>query len=121
MDFYQITLKGNPSAPEVLLGDTLFFMRYRHKNEVHDGVNWEVPQPNDERRCVLNDCKPGIPYDWAGAGNSSVKDVDGDGQPDYLPQLAEGWIKRVLSRINPYEARINDFSAENPATYSSDY
>ena len=117
--FYQITLKGNPSAPEVLLGDTLFYLRYRHKNEVHDGVNWEVPQPNGERRCVLNDCKPGIPYDWAGAGNSSVLDVNGDGQPDYQPQLAEGWIKRVLSRINPYEARINDFSADNPATYSS--
>lgn len=117
--FYQLTLKGNPSAPEVLLGDTLFFLRYRHKNEVTDGVNWEVPQSNAERRCVLNDCKPGIPYDWAGAGNSSVLDVDGDGQPDYKPQLAEGWIKRVLSRINPYEARINDFSADNPATYSS--
>ena len=117
--FYQLTLKGNPSAPEVLLGDTLFFLRYRHKNEVHSGVNWEVPQSNGERRCVLNTCIPGIPYDWAGSGNSSVRDVDGDGQPDYLPQLAEGWIKRVLSRINPYEARINDFTADSPATYSS--
>ena len=117
--FYQLTLKGNPSAPEVLLGDTLFYLRYRHVNEVTDGVNWEVAQSNNERRCVLNECQPGIPYDWAGAGNSSVLDIDGDGQPDYKPQLAEGWIKRVLSRINPYEARINDFSADNPATYSS--
>ncbi|MEY4916701.1 MAG: hypothetical protein RL616_614, partial [Verrucomicrobiota bacterium] len=117
--FYQLTLKGNPSAPEVLLGDTLFFVRYRHKNEVTDGVNWEVPQPNSERRCVLGNCAPGIPYDWAGAGNSSVLDVDGNGEPDYLPQLAEGWIKRVLSAVNPYEARISDFSADNPATYSS--
>ena len=117
--FFQLTLKGNPSAPEVLLGDTLFFVRYRHKSEVTDGVNWEVAQVNGERRCVLNDCKPGIPYDWAGAGNSSILDVDGEGQPDYKAQLAEGWIKRVLSRINPYEARINDFSVDNPATYSS--
>ncbi len=117
--FFQLTLKGNPSAPEALLADTLFFVRYRHKNEVTEGINWEVAQPNDERRCVLNDCKPGIPYDWAGAGNSSPRDVDGDGQPDYQPQLAEGWIKRVLDRVNPYEARINDFSGDNPATYSS--
>jgi hypothetical protein len=117
--FYQLTLKGNPSAPQVLLGDTWFFMRYRHKNEVHDGVNWEVPQPNNERREILGNYIPGIPYDWAGAGNSSPQDLNGDGQPDYLPQLAEGWVKRVLGRINPYEARINDFTQNAPATYSS--
>lgn len=117
--FYQLTLKGNPSAPEVLLGDTLFYLRYRHKNEVTSGVNWEVPQPNGERRCVLDNCQPGIPYDWAGAGNSSPEDIDADGQPDYKPQLAEGWIKRVLSAVNPYEARIRDFTGNSPATYSS--
>lgn len=119
LGFSALTLKGNPSAPEVLLGDTLFYLRYRHKNELHSGVNWEVAQPNGERRCVLGDCQPGIPYDWAGAGNSSPEDIDGDGQPDYKPQLAEGWIKRVLSAVNPYEARIRDFSASAPATYSS--
>jgi len=119
LGFYQLTLKGNPSAPQVLLGDTLFFVRYRHKNEVHDGVNWEVPQPNGERREVLGNFTPGIPYDWAGAGNSSPQDIDGDGQPDYKAQLAEGWVKRVLSAVNPYEARIRDFSQNAPATYSS--
>ncbi|HEV2693592.1 MAG TPA: hypothetical protein VG347_11915, partial [Verrucomicrobiae bacterium] len=117
--FYQLTLKGNPSAPEVLLGDTLFYMRYRHKNEVHNGVNWEVPQPNGERREVLGNFTPGIPYDWAGAGNSSPQDLNGDGQPDYIPQLAEGWVKRVMTAVNPYEARINDFTQNAPATYSS--
>jgi hypothetical protein len=117
--FYQITLRGNPSAPEALIGDSLFFLRYRHKDETVNGVNWEVTQQNGEQHCVLNTCVPGIPYQWAGAGNSSPQDLDGDGQPDYLPQLAEGWVKRVLNRINPYEARINDFSADNPADYSS--
>jgi hypothetical protein len=123
--FYQLTLKGNPSAPEALIGDSLFFLRYRHVLEKTDGINWEIPQsnqalgPNSEQHCVLNTCVPGIPYDWAGAGNSSPKDLDGDGQPDYLPQLVEGWIKRVLDRVNVYEARINDFTADNPATYSS--
>ncbi len=117
--FYQLTLKGNPSAPDVLLGDTLFFVRYRHKNEVVSSVNWEVPQPNGEQHCELNNCVPGIPYQWAGAGNSTPQDLNGDGIPDYVAQLAEGWIKRVLDRINPYEARINDFTADAPASYSS--
>src|SRR6185503_13767435 len=31
--FYQLTLKGNPSAPEALLADSLFFLRYRHRND----------------------------------------------------------------------------------------
>ena len=117
--FYQLTLKGDPSAPEVLLGDTFFYLRYRHKNEVHNGVNWLVAQPNGESHIVLGIRTNGIPYEWAGAGNSSPQDINGDGQPDYLPQLAEGWVKRVINRVNPYEARINDFSADNPATYSS--
>ena len=31
-----------------------------------------------------------------------------------------GWVKRVLDRINPYEARYTDFfSNETPATYTS--
>ncbi|MFM2296063.1 MAG: hypothetical protein RLZZ350_2476, partial [Verrucomicrobiota bacterium] len=73
--YYQLTLKGNPSAPEALIADSLFYVRYRHKDEVHSGVNWEVPQVNGSRRCLLGNCIPGIPYDWAGAGNSSVLDV----------------------------------------------
>ncbi len=108
--FYQLKLKGNPSAPEVLLADTLFFVRYRHVNDAHAGVNWRVQQSNGSNS---------IPYQWAGAGNSSPNDLNGDGLPDYLPQLAQGWVKRVLDAVNPYEARINDFSGDNPATYSS--
>ena len=118
--FYQLTLKGNPSAPEALLGDTFFFVRYRHKNETVNGVNWEVTQPNGERRRILGVYTNGIPYDWAGAGNSSPStDFITPGQPDYIAQLAEGWIKRVLTAINPYETRINDFSQDTPAVYSS--
>ena len=117
--FYQLTLKGNPSAPEALLGDSWFYVRYRHKNETVNGVNWEVVQPNGENRTILGKSTNGIPYDWAGAGNSSPQDLNNDGQPDYIPQLAEGWIKRVLNRITPYEARINDFTQNAPATYSS--
>ena len=61
--FYQLTLKGNPSAPEALLADSLFFLRYRHKNDAHEGVDWAVPQSNGDSS---------IPFQWAGAGNSSA-------------------------------------------------
>ncbi|HEX7654803.1 MAG TPA: hypothetical protein VF607_14945, partial [Verrucomicrobiae bacterium] len=32
LGFYQLVLKGDPSAPQILLGDTWFFVRYRHTN-----------------------------------------------------------------------------------------
>ena len=120
LGFSQLVLKGDPSAPQVLLGDTLFFLRYRHKNETVNGVNWEVTQPNGEQRDILGSYANGIPYDWIGAGNSSpTTDYNVPGQPDYLPQLAEGWIKRVLSGVNPYETRITDFTQNAPAVYNS--
>lgn len=35
-------------------------------------------------------------------------------------QLVPGWLKRVLDRINPYEARFTDFRNNSaPATYAS--
>ena len=96
--FSQLKLKGNPQAPELLLADSLWFVRYRHKDEVpSDPVTWART--------------PGIPYQWAGAGNSRPG--------DYRAQLAQGWVKRVLDAVNPYEARIRDFTGDSPATYAS--
>lgn len=104
--FFQLKLKGNPQAPELLLADSLWFVRYRHKNEEPDDpVTWEAD--------------PEIPFEWAGAGNSTPNDLDGDGEPDYQAQLAQGWVKRVLDAVNPYEARIRDFTGDSPATYAS--
>ncbi|MGK0188775.1 MAG: hypothetical protein ACI9R3_004589 [Verrucomicrobiales bacterium] len=97
--FAQLTLKGSPNAPEILLSDTLFFVRYRHRLE--------------------SDTFNGVPFEWAGAANSSPKDNDLDGEPDYRPQLVQGWIKRVLDAVNPYEARIREFSGDSPAAWSS--
>ncbi|HKK17051.1 MAG TPA: hypothetical protein VJ952_00100, partial [Opitutales bacterium] len=102
--FFQLKLKGNPQAPELLLADSLWFVRYRHKDEA-------PPSPID--------WTPEIPFEWAGAGNSTPNDLDADGIPDYLAQLAQGWVKRVLDAVNPYEARIRDFNGDNPATYAS--
>jgi len=105
---FQITLKGNPNAPEALLADTFWFVRYRHTNDNVEGTNWKVPQ---------DDNSPQVNFTWAGAGNSDpFNDFDGDGIKDYRAQLASGWIKRVLDAVNPFEARIRDFEGENPST-----
>ncbi|HSP43453.1 MAG TPA: hypothetical protein VLO11_11325, partial [Luteolibacter sp.] len=98
LGFSQLKLKGNPQAPELLLADSLWFVRYRHKDELPDDpVTWQRD--------------PSSPYQWAGAGNSRPG--------DYRAQLAQGWVKRVLDAVNPYEARIRDFTGESPATYAS--
>jgi len=76
-------------AGAVLLVDNLFYVRYRHKNSnPDDQTSWSQ---------------------WAGAANS---------RPElYIPQLAEGWVKRVLNGINPFEARISSFyNSDSPAT-----
>ena len=45
------------------------------------------------------------------------------GQPGATPtnpraQLAQGWVKRVLSRLNPFEARVQDFHSSPTNTYA---
>jgi hypothetical protein len=98
---YQIELKGNPI---LLLADQLFFLRYRHAKEEPAGgpnsTNWADTKWEE------------YGSEWAGAANS---------RPGaYQPQLAMGWVKRVLDRINPYEARFNDFrNNDAPSTYVS--
>ncbi|MGB1130506.1 MAG: hypothetical protein ACPG4K_10680, partial [Haloferula sp.] len=107
----QVTLKGNPNAPETLLADTWWFVRYRHVNDTASGTDWTGTQPDGTN---------GVNFTWAGAGNSQpLIDADLDGLKDYRAQLAQGWIKRVLDAVNPYEARIRDFEGDNPATISS--
>jgi hypothetical protein len=107
----QVLLKGNPNAPESLIADSWWFVRYRHKNDVANGTDWRKPQPNLD---------PEVNFTWAGAGNNDpFHDFDLDGYPDYRAQLAMGWIKRVLDAVNPYEARIRDFTGDSPSTVSS--
>ncbi|ETR73548.1 MAG: hypothetical protein OMM_00861 [Candidatus Magnetoglobus multicellularis str. Araruama] len=79
-------------AGAVLLVDNLFYVRYRHKDSnPDDSSSWSQ---------------------WAGAANSNPE--------RYIPQLAEGWVKRVLNGINPFEARISNFyNTDSPATYVS--
>lgn len=116
LGLHTIVFEGRP---DVVLADKLVLMRYRHKNE----SNWKlVPF---EFANASTAWKPGniaptsaAPFQWAGAANSPQ--LQADGSKRYIPQLVMGWVKRVLDRINPYEARYNDFfTNESPATYSS--
>ncbi len=116
LGLHSIVFEGRP---DVVLADKLVLMRYRHRNE----ANWKlVPF---EFANASTAWKPGnipvvspAPFQWAGAANSPQ--LQADGSKRYIPQLVMGWVKRVLDRINPYEARYADFfSNESPATYSS--
>ena len=116
LGLHTIVFEGRP---DVVLADKLVLMRYRHRNE----ANWKlVPF---EFANASEEWKPGTvspisaaPFQWAGAANSPQ--LQADGSKRYIPQLVMGWVKRVLDRINPYEARYTDFfSNESPATYSS--
>ena len=104
---FEVTLKGNPNAPEALLADTWWFVRYRHVHDDVDGTDWGE---DDDR----------VNFTWAGAGNSDpYNDFDLDGLMDFKAQLVMGWIKRVLDAVNPYEARISDFEEGAPSTQAS--
>lgn len=116
LGLHTIVFEGRP---DVVLADKLVLMRYRHRNE----ANWKLVPFEFANASV--EWKPGnvspvsaAPFQWAGAANSPQ--LQADGSKRYIPQLVMGWVKRVLDRINPYEARYTDFfSNESPATYSS--
>lgn len=103
--------------PERLLGDNWVFARYRHVDEVGFRA-----APEDligpESAWLKATATAPAPYQWAGAANSPQ--IVADGSLRYIPALAAGWVKRVLDRVNPYEARIDDFyNNSSPATYTS--
>lgn len=110
---HSIVFEGRP---DIVLADKLVLMRYRHVFESDwKLVPFEFPDAVDA-------WAPGFPspapFQWAGAANSPQ--LQADGSKRYIPQLVMGWVKRVLDRINPYEARYTDFFGnESPAAYSS--
>ena len=130
--------------PDITLADKLFYVRYANGSELGDVTgqsnavssdaslaytseeSWRVVDINDDSddwsrsgSSNLTDSIGGaVPFQWAGASNSPQ--LQADGSRKYIPQLVMGWVKRVLDRINPYEARYTDFyNNESPATYSS--
>ena len=88
----EINLAG---AGAVTLSDNRFFVRWKHSK----ASTWSQ---------------------WAGAANSRPPGTNELAQNTYVPQLAEGWVKRVIAGINPFDARITDFRNNGtPATYAS--
>ena len=121
LGLHSIVFEGRP---DVVLADKLVLMRYRHRTESSWRlVPFEFPNPNLAWKPGTPKAAPvppgdPAPFQWAGAANSPQ--LGADGSKRYIPQLVMGWVKRVLDRINPYEARYTDFfSNESPATYSS--
>ena len=52
-----------------------------------------------------------VPTPWAGAPGATPLNPSA--------QLAEGWVKRVVRALNPFEARVKDFGAAATNTYGS--
>ena len=122
---HKIAFSGNPT---VMLTDNLFYVRYGHEDEfvVDQSIalnavtdaHWRLVDINDDSDTYLKGVPPRTPFQWAGSANSPQRQADGSLR--YIPQLVMGWVKRVLDRVNPYEARYDDFfNNESPATYSS--
>jgi subtilisin-like proprotein convertase family protein len=114
IDLNSIQFEGRP---DIALADQMFIMRYRHKGEPN---NWKLVTLDSPS---ASDWVPGSvttpsPFQWSGAANSPQ--LQADGSKRYIPALVMGWVKRVLDRINPYEARFADMlNNESPAVYSS--
>lgn len=116
--------------PDVMLADKLFYVRYGSRDELEaisgndtsagtvNANSWRLVDPNDPTDDYSRAHGGPVPYQWAGAANSPQ--LQADGSKRFLPQLLMGWVKRVLDRINPYEARFSEtFSGDSPATFSS--
>ncbi len=122
--------------PDIMLADKLFYVRYGEEEELGDVTNQVNTITNDFDLAAVTDgswrlvdindvadtwdCPAGdqVPYQWAGAFNSPQ--TQADGSKSYIPQLVMGWVKRILDRVNPYEARYSEnFDGDAPATYSS--
>jgi hypothetical protein len=137
----QIQFQGRP---DIALADKMFFVRYGATSEINDvtgqanttsadsqsssvsAASWrqvDINDPSDSwERTGSDDAKDGtggpVPFQWAGASNSPQ--LQANGSRKLIPQLIMGWVKRVLDRVNPYEARYADFfNNESPATYSN--
>ena len=120
--------------PDVMLADKLFYVRYGESNELRNVSGVVNVVTNDTGTASVDDNSwrlvdftddtwsrssgAAIPHQWGGAANSPQ--AQSDGSKKYIPQLVMGWVKRVLDRVNPYEARYTDFyNNTSPATYGS--
>jgi hypothetical protein len=98
-----ITIEG---ANIQTLSDNWFVVRYRYVDPPMDVGADGIPNTGDDAPLC--------------GGSWTVY----AGQPGSTPtepraQLAEGWVKRVVRGLNPFEARVQDFHAAETNTYAS--
>ncbi len=98
-----ITIEG---ANIQTLSDNWFVVRYRYLDPPIDVGDDGIPGTGDDG--------PLCGGDW-----SIYAGQPGSTPTDPRAQLAEGWIKRVLDGLNPFEARVTDFHAAETNTYAS--
>jgi len=72
------------------LSDNWYVVRYRGLSACNNETQWSI---------------------WAGQPGSTPLDP--------RAQLAEGWVKRVLQGLNPFDARVKDFHKAATNTYAS--
>lgn len=72
------------------LSDNFYIARYRGLPGCNNREDWSL---------------------WAGSPGGTPRDLE--------PQLAEGWVKRVLGRLNPFEARVQNFAQAATNNYVS--
>ena len=72
------------------LSDNWYLARYRGLPGCNNQVDWSL---------------------WAGSPGGTPLEP--------LAQLAEGWVKRVLNRLNPFEARVQNFAQAATNNYAS--
>lgn len=98
-----ITIEG---ANIQTLSDNWFVTRYRY-----------VDPPMDAGPDLIDGTSDDAPL--CGGSWSVYAGQPGGTALDPRAQLAEGWIKRVVRGLNPFEARVQDFHAAETNTYSS--
>lgn len=98
-----ITIEG---ANIQTLSDNWFVARYRY-----------VDPPMDAGPDLIDGTSDDAPL--CGGTWSVYAGQPGGTALDPRAQLAEGWIKRVVRGLNPFEARVQDFHAAETNTYAS--
>ncbi len=96
--WFPFTLPSNQGAVEIViqganivtLSDNWFVARYRGLPQCGNATSWSL---------------------YAGQPGATPL--------DQRAQLAEGWVKRVLKRLNPFEARVQNFAQAATNNYAS--
>ena len=123
LGLHKIAFAGRP---DVALSDKLFYVRYGQRDELDDvsgESNNVTDDPGDRRRhrrflaprrySTTTPAPSPAPPAQKSPSSGPAPPIPPSSRPmarrRFVPQLVMGWVKRVLDRVNPYEARYTDF------------